>query len=121
MARPEVLRGSLTPAIEKIPSKASPGTESRSDLEAEIARYLPQLGRMSEQLKQTSKQIEDSVVGVCDSFQGIAVRARATVGRALGFLGNEAQSSSHKQSFEGLIDACSGTLVKIMNTTAEAG
>ena len=86
-----------------------------------LARYLSQLGRMSEQLKQTSKQIEESVVGVCDSFQGIAARARATVARATDFLGNDRQSTSGKQSFEGLIEACSGTLVKIMNTTVEAG
>ena len=118
MAMPETLRGTLSQAMEEIPSKASPAPETRSDLEGEVARYLPQMGRMSEQLRQTSKQIEESVVGVCDSFQGIAARARATVARATGFLGNPA---SGKQSFEGLIEACSGTLVKIMNTTAEAG
>jgi methyl-accepting chemotaxis protein len=76
---------------------------------------------MSEQLKQTSAQIEASVVGVCDSFQGIAARARATVARATGFLGSDTKSSSGKQSFEGLIQACGDTLVRIMNTTAEAG
>ena len=95
--------------------------DGHSEVEAELARYMPQLGTMSEQLKQTSKQIEESVVGVCDSFQGIAARARATVARATGFLGHDGQSASGKQSFEGLIEACSGTLVKIMNTTAEAG
>jgi methyl-accepting chemotaxis protein len=88
--------------------------------EAALGRYVPQLGKMSEQLKQTSKQIEDAVVGVCDSFQGIAVRARATVARAAGFLGREGQMSTDKQSFEGLIEACSATLVKLMDTTAEA-
>jgi methyl-accepting chemotaxis protein len=118
MAMPETLRGSLSSAVGAIPSNPGPRPESRPDLEAEIARYLPQMRRMSEQLKQTSKQIEESVVGVCDSFQGIAAAAQATVGRATGFLGNPA---SGKQSFEGLIEACSGTLVKIMNTTVEAG
>ena len=54
-----------------IPSNGS-GLGGTREVEAELARYLPQLGRMGEQLKQTSKQIEDSVVGVCDSFQGIA-------------------------------------------------
>jgi methyl-accepting chemotaxis protein len=121
MGRPEILHGNLSRAVGEIPSKSSLAAESRPGLEAEVARYLPQLGRMSEQLKQTSKQIEESVVGVCDSFQGIAVRARATVARATGFLGNDGQSDSGKQSFEGLIEACSGTLVKIMNTTVEAG
>ncbi len=119
MARPETLRGSLSRAVGEI--QASPAAEIRPDLDAEIARYLPQLGRMSEQLRQTSKQIEESVVGVCDSFQGIAARARATVARATGFLSNDEQSASGKRSFEGLIEACSGTLVKIMNTTVEAG
>ena len=110
--------GSLSQAEGELPANGSgPGP---STVEVELARYLPQLGKMSEQLKQTSKQIEDSVVAVCDSFQGIAVRARATVARASGFLG-EGQSSSGKQSFEGLIAACSSTLVKIMSTTAEAG
>jgi methyl-accepting chemotaxis protein len=121
MARPEILRGNLNGTVDEIPSNASPAPESRPGLEAEVARYLPQLGRMSEQLKQTSKQIEESVVGVCDSFQGIAARARATVTQATGFLSNDGQSASGKQSFEGLIEACSGTLVKIMNTTVEAG
>jgi len=119
MARPEILRASR--ATGEIPPQSSPAPESGPGLEAEVARYLPQLGRMSEQLKQTSKQIEESVVGVCDSFQGIAARARATVARATGFLSNDEQPASGKQSFEGLIEACSGTLVKIMNTTVEAG
>ena len=110
--------GSVSQAEGEVPLNGS--GNGPSTVEVELARYLPQLGKMSEQLKQTSKQIEDSVVAVCDSFQGIAVRARATVARASGFLG-EGQSGSGKQSFEGLIAACSSTLVKIMSTTAEAG
>ena len=117
----EIPDGSLSHAGGVIPQNGSHVGEGPSEVEVELARYLPQLGKMSEQLRQTSKQIEDSVVGVCDSFQGIAARARATVARAAGFLGREGQSSSGKQSFEGLIETCSGTLVKIMNTTAEAG
>jgi methyl-accepting chemotaxis protein len=119
MAMPETVHGSVG-AVKEVPSNGS-GPGSSTDVDAVLARYLSQLGRMSEQLKQTSKQIEDSVVGVCDSFQGIAARAQATVARATGFLGNDGQSTSDKQSFEGLIEACSGTLVKIMNTTVEAG
>jgi methyl-accepting chemotaxis protein len=77
---------------------------------------------MSEQLNQTSKQIEESVVSVCDSFQGIAARAhQAAVARATGFLGHTGESTSAKQSFDGLMRACRGTLVKIMSTSAEAG
>jgi methyl-accepting chemotaxis protein len=117
----EIPNGSLSHDGAEIPPNGSHGVVGPGQLEIEFARYLPQLGNMSEQLRQTSKQIEDSVVGVCNSFRGIAHRARATVERAVGFLSSEAQSSSHKQSFEGLINACSGTLVKIMNTTAEAG
>jgi methyl-accepting chemotaxis protein len=92
-----------------------------SDGLTEFARYLPQLGKMSEQLKQTSNQIEQAVVDVCNSFQGIAARARATVSRATGFIARDKQWESDKQSFEGLIQNCSGTLVKIMNVTTEAG
>jgi methyl-accepting chemotaxis protein len=88
---------------------------------AEFARYLPQLGKMSEQLKQTSSQIEEAVVEVCDSFQGIATRALATVVRATGFIGHDGQAGCGKRSFEGLIAASSNTLVKIMNVTNEAG
>jgi methyl-accepting chemotaxis protein len=113
--------GSLSHAGGVIPQNGSHVGEGPSEVEGELARYSPQLYKMSEQLRQTSKQIEDSVVGVCNSFQGIADRARATVARAAGFLGREGQSSSGKRSFEGLIETCSGTLVKIMNTTAEAG
>jgi len=120
MVMPETLHGGLSEIEGESPSNGSgPGGSSTAD-EA-LAQYLSQLRRMGEQLRQTSKQIEDSVVGVCDSFQGIAARARATVARATGFLGNEGQSAADKPSFEGLIDACSGTLVKILNTTIEAG
>jgi methyl-accepting chemotaxis protein len=119
MAMPESLHGSVNDtAIEILPNGSGPAP---SEADAALARYLLQLGRMSEQLKQTSKQIEDSVVGVCDSFQGIASRAQATVARATGFLGNSGPSAPDRQSFENLIDACSGTLVKILNTTIEAG
>ncbi len=90
-------------------------------VEAELARYLPHLTRMSAQLKQTSTQIESSVVGVCDSFQGIAERARSTVSRTAGFLSSKGNGGSSKQSFESLIQNCSDTLVKILNTTEEAG
>jgi methyl-accepting chemotaxis protein len=117
---PENHLGSLSETVEKSPSNGS-GPGGHSEVDVALARYLSQLGRMGEQLRQTSKQIEDSVVGVCDSFQGIAQRAQATVARATGFLGNDGQSTSDKRSFEGLIDACSGTLVKILNTTIEAG
>jgi methyl-accepting chemotaxis protein len=76
---------------------------------------------MSAQLKQTSTQIESSVVGVCNSFQGIAERARSTVSRTTGFLSSKGKGASSRQSFEDLIQNCSDTLVKILNTTEEAG
>jgi len=72
-------------------------------------------------LKQTSAQIESSVVGVCNSFQGIAERARQTVARTAGFLSREGEQASGKQSFEGLIENCTGTLITILSTTEEAG
>jgi methyl-accepting chemotaxis protein len=90
-------------------------------VEAELARYLPHFSRMSEQLKQTSSQIENSVVEVCNSFQGIAQRAKETVKHTTGFLSREGDGSSNDRSFEGLIDNCSETLVKILNVTEEAG
>jgi methyl-accepting chemotaxis protein len=117
----ESCNGSLSQDRAEIPLHGSGKPDGPSEVEAELARYRPQLGTMSEQLKQTSTQIEEAVVGVCNSFQGIATRARATVARASDFLGQNGQSSTGKQSFEGLIEACSGTLVKIMNSTAEAG
>ena len=120
MVMPETLHGGLRETAGESPSNGN-GPGGSSDIDAALARYLSQLGRMGEQLKQTSKQIEDSVVGVCDSFQGIASRAQATVARATGFLGIDGKSASDRPSFEGLIETCSGTLVKIMNTTVEAG
>jgi methyl-accepting chemotaxis protein len=120
MVMPETLHGGLSEIAGKSRSNGS-GSGGSTAADEALAQYLSQLGRMGEQLRQTSKQIEDSVVGVCDSFQGIAARARATVARATGFLGNDGQSAADKPSFEGLIDACSGTLVKILNTTIEAG
>jgi methyl-accepting chemotaxis protein len=90
-------------------------------VEEELARYLPHFSRMSEQLKETSSQIESSVVEVCNSFQGIADRAKETVARTTGFLGREGEEGPASKSFEGLIENCSGTLVKILNVTEEAG
>src|SRR5580704_11485914 len=107
MPMPEIRHGSLSETVEESPSNGI-GPGDRNEVDAALARYLSQLGRMGEQLRQTSKQIEDSVVGVCDSFQGIAQRAQATVARATGFLGNDGQSASDRQSFEGLIETCSG-------------
>src|ERR1700689_1888126 len=92
--------GSLSPAAGEFPPKGRQVGNGPSRVEAELPRYLPQMGKMSEQLKQTSKQIEDSVVGVCDSFQGIALRAQATVARATGFLGNDGESPFDRKSFE---------------------
>jgi methyl-accepting chemotaxis protein len=89
-------------------------------VETELARYLPHISLMSRQLKQTSLQIENSVVDVCKSFQGIAERARSTVARTSGFLSSESGAASGRRSFEGLIENCSGTLVKILKTTEEA-
>ena len=89
------------------PSAASQDLASVQDggieVEAELSKYLAQIGRMSQQLRETSAQIEDSVVGVCSSFQGIAVRARETVDNATGFLSREGDGTSDKTSFEGLI------------------
>jgi methyl-accepting chemotaxis protein len=102
-------------------SSAAGVAEEYAGVEAELARYLPHINKMSEQLKQTSAQIETSVVGVCDSFQGIAERARQTVARTTGFLGQRGDGRSDKQSFEGLIESCGQTLVKILTATEEAG
>jgi methyl-accepting chemotaxis protein len=93
---------------------------AREEVEAELARYVSHLGKMSSQLRQTSAQIESSIVEVCGSFQGIAERAKATVARASGFLG-DSHAAAAGRSFEGLIQSCETTLVKIMNTTVEAG
>ena len=113
-SRPSDAAPSLPPSVaENAPAKSF-------EVETELARYLPLFGRMSEQLKQTSKQIESSVVGVCSSFQGIAERARQTVARTTGFLGQEGDGPSDKRSFDGLIESCSQTLVKILGAAEEA-
>jgi methyl-accepting chemotaxis protein len=101
--------------------EASVNRSTQSDELSEFARYVPHLGRMSEQLKQTAKQIEEAVVEVCNSFQGIAARARATVARASDFMARDKQSGTDKSSFAGLIKSCSGTLVGMMKVTNEMG
>ena len=58
---------------------------------------------------------------VCNSFQGIAERAQQAVARTKGFLSEEGEGQGDQRSFEGLIEACSRTLVKILNVTEEAG
>jgi methyl-accepting chemotaxis protein len=99
---------------------AGTAAEDEPGLEPDLAMYLPQLSRMSKQLRQTSAQIESSVVGVCSSFQGIAERATKTVARTAGFLSSEGNGARGKQSFDGLIESCSKTLVKILNSQEEA-
>jgi methyl-accepting chemotaxis protein len=108
-------RGSLadTPAGEAL--------QEGLGMDTELARYLAHFRRMSAQLKETSTQIESSVVGVCDSFQGIAERATSTVSRTTGFLSSKGDGASSKVSFEGLIHNCAAVLVKILNSTEEAG
>jgi len=103
-----------------LPGSAGAVAQDEPAMEDDLRRYLPHLSRMSKQLKQTSTQIESSVVDVCSSFQGIAERARETVARAAGFLSSEGNGSSGKQSFKGLIESCSKTLVKILNSREEA-
>jgi D-serine dehydratase len=45
--------------------------EDVSSVEAELARHLPHIRRMSKQLKSTSQQIETSVVEVSTTFKGL--------------------------------------------------
>jgi methyl-accepting chemotaxis protein len=114
-SRPKVAAPSFPLSmVESVPEKGP-------EVETELARYLPHFSRMSEQLKQTSKQIESSVVEVCNSFQGIALRAKETVARTTSFLSRTGEGTSDSRSFETLLDECSGTLVKILNVTEEAG
>ena len=86
----------------------------------DLARFVPHLNLMSRQLRQASTQIESSVIGVCESFQGIAERATSTVARATGFLTGSAGAST-RQSFESMIEKCGDTLVSIVNASDEAG
>jgi methyl-accepting chemotaxis protein len=95
--------------------------EDVSSVEAELARHLPHIRRMSKQLKSTSQQIETSVVEVCNNFQGIAERARSTTDRTRGFLSSEHEGPANRKSFGGLIRNCGETLVKILTTTEQAG
>jgi len=111
-----VIPGQLSAALSDVGTIA----DAEQGVESELCRYLPHFTRMSEQLKQTSMQIETSVVGVCESFQGIAERARQTVARTSGFLGQDGDEPADKRSFDGLIDSCSQTLVKILSATEEA-
>jgi methyl-accepting chemotaxis protein len=92
-----------------------------SAVEAELARHLPHIRRMSKQLTSTSQHIESSVVEVCRSFQGIAERASSTTDRTRDFLSSEGKGHSNRKSFEGLINDCETTLVKILTTTEQAG
>jgi methyl-accepting chemotaxis protein len=103
--------------VAEMQAGGSSGAETGAGVEAELATYLPHLGRMSEQLRQTSTQIEEAVVAVCTSFQGIAARARATVDRSSGFLGNNRGIAS----FDDLIQGCEATIVKIIGATVESG
>src|SRR6201996_7515518 len=110
-----------SPAAEPQLDPSSHSTVSSGHIEALVARYVPSMGKLSEQLKQTSSQIEQSVMEVCGSFQGMAERARATVAKATGFLGQGGDQASGKHSFDELIERTGATLVNIMDTIAESG
>jgi len=49
------------------------------------------------------------------------LRAKETVARTTSFLSRTGEGTSDSRSFETLLDECSGTLVKILNVTEEAG
>jgi methyl-accepting chemotaxis protein len=89
-------------------------------LDSELVRCIPHLGRMSEQLAQTSAQIEESIVAVCASFQGIADRARRNAQGVTGMLG-QGEPGAGERSFEGLLQACAGTMMKLLDASAESG
>jgi len=101
-----------------VPAKADAFAGGDPSVEAELARCLPHFGKMGVQLQETAAQIEESVVDVCKNFQGIAARSKATVRRTTDFL---VQNDDGKHSFESLLEACGSTMLKIMNSTAEAG
>ena len=86
------LRGKARPSAP--PGVVGAVAEKEPEVETELAQYLPHFSRMSEQLKQTSSQIESSVVEVCNSFQGIAERAKQTVARTTGFLSQDGEGTS---------------------------
>jgi len=105
--------GNLNPHFE-------PGLMQLGD--PEIAAFPPRLERMGAQLKQVSAQVEESIVEVCGSFQGIAERARTSAVRTTNFLtqGNS-KGGGGARSFDGLIEDCGETMVKLMNTSVQAG
>jgi methyl-accepting chemotaxis protein len=87
-------------------------------VEDELCSYASHLGRMSEQLTQTSSQIEDSVVSVCQSFQEIASRAKATVSKGRSFIHDSgALVEASNGSFDELLQRCSGALVSVLKIT----
>jgi methyl-accepting chemotaxis protein len=104
-----------------VPHESSHLIQDANAVDAEIASYPPRLEIMSEQLKQTSAQIEESVVGVCASFQGIAERALASSVRTTSFLSKGDSNATGHRSFDGLIESCGETMVKLMHTSTEAG
>ena len=110
-----------TGVMERVAAEEQRAAVEEPGIEAELIRYMPHFSRMSKQLKQTSQQIESSVVEVCGSFYGIAERAKETVARTAGFLGQEGGQQAGKRSFEELIENCGGTLVRILNATEESG
>jgi methyl-accepting chemotaxis protein len=89
--------------------------------DTEIASFPPRLERMGAQLKQVSAQVEESIVEVCGSFQGIAERARASAVRTTSFLSQGNSKAGGARSFDGLIEDCGETMVKLMNTSVQAG
>jgi methyl-accepting chemotaxis protein len=96
-------------------------TTTSNSADEEIARHIPQLGKMGLQLKQTAMQIETSVVEVCQSFQNIAERAKKTVSKAAEFLLRDSATAAGNRSFESLLEICSQTIMKITHSTVEAG
>jgi methyl-accepting chemotaxis protein len=88
---------------------------------SDLARCTPQLERMREQLVQTSTQIETSIVEICKSFQDIAERSRKNSLRVSGMLGHNANASADDRSFESLLQACAGTMLKLLDASAASG
>ena len=106
---------SESPAAHLAPVKApSSGTSSG------LAHCIPRLTSMSEQLVQTSAKIEDSIVEVCHSFQAIADRATAGAQRVSALLGGDDRVRLSERSFEGLLQSCANTMLKLLDASVES-
>lgn len=109
---------SVEPAL---PLQTEQDPSSLGEISDALVSCLPAVSLMKTQLADTVTQIEQAVVGVCDSFQDIAQRARDSVSKTETFLASRDSKDAENISVNQLIGQCQNTMGDLLGAIEDAG